>query len=88
MNSCLINGGMHLRLLKLGIVITPVSLRLWKSSGRISAHSIDVGIWSLHITGRCAAKASQIIKMNIIRATNDNSEPNEDTTFHFINASG
>jgi len=68
--------------------MTPVSLRLWKSSGRTSLHSIDVGIWGLEITGRCAANASQMIKMKNIRAVNDSNDPIEDTTFHFMNASG
>jgi len=77
-----------LRLLNEGMVITPVSLRLWKSSGRVSAHSIDVGMWSLHRIVRWAAKASHRIKININTAVNDNSEPNDDTIFHFINASG
>jgi len=64
------------------------SLRLWKSSGSTSLHSIEVGICILDITDRCDANASQIIKINIRRAINDRSDPIEDTTFHFVNASG
>jgi hypothetical protein len=66
----------------------PVSLRLWKSRGKISLHSIDVGKCGLEIIVRCAENASQIIKMNINRATNDSSEPIDEITFHFIKASG
>jgi len=54
----------------------------------VSFHSIDVGIFTLEITPRWAEKASHRIKMNNISATNERSDPNEDTTFHFINASG
>lgn len=38
--------------------------------------------------GRCDAKASQIMKINIIRAVNDSIDPIDEITFHFINASG
>lgn len=54
----------------------------------VSIHSIAVGRWGLVTTLRCEAKASQIRKMNNIKATNDSSEPKEETTFHFVNASG
>lgn len=40
------------------------------------------------ITGRCAAKASHTIKMNIIRAVKDNMDPIDEITFHFMKASG
>jgi hypothetical protein len=49
---------------------------------------MDVGIWDLEITDRCEAKASHRIKINIIKAINESSEPIEDTTFHLVNASG
>jgi len=54
----------------------------------MSLHSIDVGICCLEITIRCAANASQIMKINIIRATNDRRDPIDEITFHFIKASG
>jgi len=34
------------------VMIAPVSDMLWKSSGRISFHSIEVGIWILATTDR------------------------------------
>ena len=71
-----------------GIVITPDSFRLWKSSGNISDHSIDDGMCGLEITERCAANASQIIKIKNKSAVNDNNDPIDDTIFHFMNASG
>ena len=70
------------------MVITPVSLRLWKSSGRISAHSIDVGMCALQRMVRWAANASHRMKMNINSAVNESSEPKDEITFHFISASG
>jgi len=45
-------------------------------------------MWGLEITLRCDAKASHRIKMNNINATNDSKDPNDETTFHFIKASG
>jgi hypothetical protein len=42
----------------------------------------------LEITVRCDANASQIIKINIISATNDIRDPMEEIVFHFVNASG
>jgi len=54
----------------------------------MSFHSIDVDIWVLEITPRCEENASHKMKMNNIRAKNDRRDPNEETTFHFINASG
>ena len=70
-------------------MIIPVSLRLWKSNGRVgSDHSMAEGMWGLEITLRCEAKASHRMKINNIRATNERSDPNDDTTFHFIKASG
>jgi hypothetical protein len=33
-------------------MIAPDSLRLWKSRGKISLHSIAVGMWDLEITIR------------------------------------
>lgn len=42
----------------------------------------------LEIILRWEAKASHKIKINSIKATKDSSDPNEDTTFHFIKASG
>ena len=39
-----INNEVHIAFTYYGIVITPVSLKLWKSRGRISAHSIDDGM--------------------------------------------
>lgn len=69
-------------------MITVVSSRLWNPSGCMSLHSIDEGMCVVAITGRCAANASQITKMNINNATNDTMAPNDDTTFHFVNVSG
>jgi len=67
----------------------PVSLRLWKSRGSVvSIHSIDVARWGLATILRCAANASHRINTNNIRATNERREPNDETTFHFVNASG
>ena len=78
-----------LRLLNnLGITITPVSLKLWKSRGRISDHSIDDDIFCLAKTDRWEEKASHRIKIKNIRAVNERSDPIDETTFHFINASG
>jgi len=69
-------------------MITPVSSKLWKPSGRLSCHSIDDGMWNLEITLRCDAKASQRIKMKNIRAVNERSDPIDETTFHIMKASG
>lgn len=69
-------------------MITPVSLKLWKSSGRRSLHSIDAGMCGLAITLRCAANASHTTTMNIRRETNDAMAPIDDRTFHVIMASG
>jgi len=66
----------------------PVSLKLWKSRGRTSFHSIAVAILEVDTTPRCAANLSHKIKMNIISAMNESKDPKDDTTFHFINASG
>lgn len=70
------------------LIIKPVSLRLWKSSGKMSLHSIDDGICCLEIIVRWLAKASQVIKINISNAVNERSEPIDEITFHFMNASG
>lgn len=40
------------------------------------------------ITVRCEAKASHKMKINNISAVNDNSDPIDEITFHFIKASG
>jgi hypothetical protein len=69
-------------------VITPVSLRLWKSRGRISFHSIDDGICGLAITARCAASASHTTAMNRSKDTNEIIDPIVDRTFHVVIASG
>lgn len=62
---------------------------MWKSSGRVvSIHSIDVARCGLAITLRCAENASHKIKINSISATKDRSEPKDETTFHFVRASG
>lgn len=45
-------------------------------------------MWRLLSTGRCEAKASQIMKINIISAVNDSRDPIDEITFHFMNASG
>lgn len=39
-------------------------------------------------TGRWEAKASQMMKINMIRAVNDSIDPMDEITFHFIKASG
>lgn len=54
----------------------------------MSAHSMAVGICVLDKTLRCDAIDSHKMKMNAIKATNDSSDPSEDTTFHLVNASG
>jgi hypothetical protein len=54
----------------------------------VSLHSIDDGICDVAIILRCADSASQIIKINIRRATNEIIAPNDDTTFHLVSASG
>lgn len=62
---------------------------MWKSRGRVvSDHSSAVGMCGLEIILRCAANASHKMKMNNISATNESRDPNEDTTFHLVNASG
>jgi len=61
---------------------------LWKSRGKISAHSIDDGRCGLAITVRCEAKASHKMKINSNRAVNDNKDPIDEIAFHFIKASG
>jgi len=68
--------------------INPVSLRLWKSRGRMSLHSIAVGMCGLATTLRCEAKASHKMKINSINAVNDSNDPIDEITFHFIKASG
>lgn len=70
------------------VVIAPDSLKLWKSRGSTSLHSIDVGMCGLEITVRWVAKASHRIKINIRSAVIEISDPREDTTFHFMKASG
>lgn len=70
------------------VAIFPTSSRLWNPRGRVFCHSILVGMWELVMIGRCDAIASQIIKINIIRAVNDNIDPMDEITFHFMNASG
>jgi hypothetical protein len=47
-----------------------------------------VDMWDLVTTDRCEANASHIMKINIIRAINERMDPIDDTTFHFVNASG
>jgi hypothetical protein len=61
---------------------------LWKSSGRMSFHSSDDGIWDVEMMPRCEAKASQIITIYMSRATNDAMAPIDDRTFQVISASG
>lgn len=46
------------------------------------------GMCWLDTTLRCEAKASHKIKMKSIRAVNDRRDPIDDTTFHFMKASG
>lgn len=62
----------------------PVSGRLWKSKGRVSCHSIEVGIWGDEIKGRWAANASHKIKIKYSRAVKEIREPKDDTMFHFV----
>jgi len=45
-------------------------------------------MWGLATILRWAARASQIIKIKSNSATKDIIAPTDDTTFHFINASG
>lgn len=71
-----------------GYVITPVSLRLWKSNGRMSLHSIAVGMWGLAITLRWAARASHMMTINISSDTKAIIDPTDDRTFHIVMASG
>jgi hypothetical protein len=54
----------------------------------MSFHSIDDDMCGLAITVRCAAKASQMITINIIKATNEMIAPIEEITFQLIIASG
>lgn len=61
---------------------------MWNPNGRVFCHSMLVGMWDLVIIGRWAANASQMMKMNIIRAVNDNMDPMDEITFHFMKASG
>jgi hypothetical protein len=61
---------------------------LWKSRGRLSLHSIEDGMCGLAIMDRCDANASQIITINISKAANEIVAPNDETTFHLVNASG
>lgn len=49
---------------------------------------MDVARWGLATTLRCVAKASHKIKINSISATNDRRDPRDETTFHFVKASG
>ena len=79
---------MHIAITYYGIVIIPVSLRLWKSSGRLSLHSMAEGMWGLEIIVRCDENASHRIKMNSSNAVKDNKDPIDEITFHFMNASG
>lgn len=65
-------------------MITPVSARLWKSSGSVSCHSSEEDIWEIPITARCAVKASHNRKIKNKRPTRDVMEPKEETTFHFV----
>lgn len=66
----------------------PVSGRLWKSSGRESCHSMNVGWWVDERTARCATRASHKIKINMITATIEIIDPIEETMFHLVYASG
>lgn len=65
-----------------------VSGLLWKSRGRRSCHSSDVGWLLAEITPRCAVKASHKIKMNRRRAIKEIIDPMEEITFHLVIASG
>ena len=67
-----------------GTVTTTVSGWLWKSRGRMSCHSMDVGICPEEISPRCDANASHKRKIKKRRATKETIEPILDTTFHFV----
>jgi hypothetical protein len=54
----------------------------------MSCHSIADGMCILANTLRCDENASHKMKINNIKAVNDNSDPIEEITFHFIKASG
>jgi hypothetical protein len=49
---------------------------------------MEVDIFDLNTTLRWEEKASHKMKINSIKATNDSKDPNEDTTFHIMKASG
>jgi hypothetical protein len=49
---------------------------------------MDVGMCCLDRTGRWDANASQMMKINMMSAVNDSIDPMDDTTFHFMKASG
>ena len=51
-------------------------------------HSIEVGRKSENITGRLAARASQIIIMKPITAIREIVDPIDETTFQVVYASG
>lgn len=66
----------------------PVWLVLWKSSGRISCHSSEVGIWDGEITLRWDVRASQRIKMKRIKDKKESIDPIEEMIFHLEYISG
>lgn len=61
---------------------------LWWSGGSLFFHSKDGDRCDVEITPRWQIKASHSMKMNRRRATKDIVDPNVDTTFHDVNASG
>jgi len=71
-----------------GVVIAGCSGILWKSGGVKSCHSSEVERCDETIIGRCATKASHRMKINKSRAMNEIIDPIDDTTFHFVKASG
>lgn len=57
---------------------------MWYGGGQPWSHSTFVVVSSTEDTSRLAAKASQRINRNIITATNEISDPIDDTVFHRV----
>lgn len=70
------------------LVIRGNSIYLWSVGGRSCCHSRDDGRCVGNSTVRSLIILSHIMKISIIIATTEIIEPNEETTFHVVYASG
>jgi hypothetical protein len=61
---------------------------VWSLGGVLCCHSVDDVMLSVIIIGRCAAKASHIMKIIIMIPKNEIKDPMEDTIFQVVKTSG